>query len=174
MTITRTKNKKAAPDICPKISNKISTKGVFSVVEATRQNVLEVFLLLSNHNKLSLVATEAIFSSLTGFSSVKVLSKKHTWVKQSLVSAIVTPNSFVVPNEILDEIFIALSSTSSKMGQDQPLAVLSNMVSFGKSSLVLETKQSLSVGSPVFKNWANQMETELFPPLVSGAFFSGA
>ncbi|KAG9293617.1 hypothetical protein G9A89_005620 [Geosiphon pyriformis] len=171
MTITRAKSKKAAPDICLKISNKISTRGALSVVEATRQNVLEAFPLPSNREKLPLVATKSTSTSLAGFLPVKVSSKKHTWVSpnvasiptkspkvfnnrpvnklvfpsidstpgasgttsskkmvkktkssekwgQSLVSAIVTPNSFVVPNEILDEISVISSDTSSKMGQD--------------------------------------------------------
>ncbi|KAG9298915.1 hypothetical protein G9A89_015937 [Geosiphon pyriformis] len=195
----RAKSKKAVLDICPKISNKISTKGVLSVVEATRQNVLEVFPLPSNRDKLPLVATKATFSSLAGFSPVKVPSKRHTWVSPSiastptkspkvfnnrlvnklvfpsidltpgqlLASAIVIPNSFVVFNEILDEISIASFGILFKMGQDQLLAVLPNMVSFGRSLPVLEAKQSSSVGSPVLGNWANQMETDLSPPLVS-------
>ncbi|KAG9300587.1 hypothetical protein G9A89_004021 [Geosiphon pyriformis] len=227
MTTTRAKSKKAAPDICPKISNKISTRGALSVVEATRQNVLEAFSLPSNHEKLPLVTTESTSPSLAGFSPVKIPSKRHTWVspsvasistkspkvfnnrpvnklvfpsidltlsvsgttsskimvkktkssekwEQSLASAIVIPNPFVVPNEILDEISVALSGTSSKMGQDQPLAVLSNVVSSGRSLPVLEAKQSSSVGSPVFENWADQMETDLSPPLVSGATSGGA
>ncbi|KAG9297360.1 hypothetical protein G9A89_009444 [Geosiphon pyriformis] len=220
MTTIRAKSKKAAPDICPKISNKISTREALSVVEATRQNVLEVFFLPSNRDKLSLIATEAISSSLTGFSSVKVLSKRHIWVspsvastptkspkvfnnrlvnklvfpfidstldavsttfskkmvkktkssekwEQLLVSAIVTPNSFVVPNEILDEISIALSGTSSKMDQDQLLAVLSNVVSSGRSLLVLEAKQFPPVELPVLRNWTDQIETDLSSFLVS-------
>ncbi|KAG9298456.1 hypothetical protein G9A89_003679 [Geosiphon pyriformis] len=183
MTTTRAKSKKTTLDICLKISNKISIRRALFVVEATRQNVLEAFPLPSNCDKLPLIATKATFSSLVGFSPVKVSSKRHTWVslsvastptkspkvfnnrlvnklvflsiastsgaastsfskkmvkktksldkwKQSLVSAIVTPNPFVVPNEILDEISIALSGTSSKMDQDQLLAVLPNMVSF--------------------------------------------
>ncbi|KAG9297920.1 hypothetical protein G9A89_001229 [Geosiphon pyriformis] len=193
MTTTRTKSKKAAPDICPEISNKISTRRAFSVVKATRQNVLEAFPLPSNRDKLSLVTTEATFSSLAGFSPVKVLSKRHIWVspsvtstpikspkvfnnkpvnklvflsiastsgaastssskkmvkktkssekwEQLLASAIVIPNPFVVPNEILNEISIALSSMLSKMGQDQLLAVLPNVVSSSRSLPVLETK----------------------------------
>ncbi|KAG9285436.1 hypothetical protein G9A89_010911 [Geosiphon pyriformis] len=199
----------AAPDICFEISNKISTREAFSVVEATKQNVLEAFLLPSNRDKLPLIAIKAISSSLAGFSPVKVLSKRHTWVspnvastptkspkvfnnrsvnklvffsiastsgaaKQSLVFAIVTLNPFVVPNEILDEISIASSSTSFKMGQDQLLVVLPNVVSSGRSSPVLEAKQSPSVGSPVLENWADQIETDLSPPLVSGATSGGA
>ncbi|KAG9290599.1 hypothetical protein G9A89_011562 [Geosiphon pyriformis] len=227
MTITKAKSKRAASDICPEISNKISTKGALFVVKATRQNVLETFSLSSNCNKLPLVATEATSLSLAGFSPVKVPSKRHIWVSfsvastptkspkvfsnrpvnklvflsidltpgassttsskkmvkktrssekwgQSLVSAIVTPNLFVVPNEILDEISITSSGISSKMGQDQLLAVLPNMVSSGRSSLVLEAKQSSSVRSLVLENWADQMETDSSPPLVSGATSGGA
>ncbi|KAG9301511.1 hypothetical protein G9A89_008363 [Geosiphon pyriformis] len=227
MITTRAKSKKAAPDICPKISNKISTRGALSVVKATRQNVLEVFPLSSNRKKLPLVATESTSSSLTGFLPVKVPLKRHTWVSpsvastltkspkvfnnrpvnklvfpsidstsgasgttsskkmvkktkssekwvQSLASAIVTSNPFVVLNEILDEILIASSGMSSKMGQDQPLAVLPNMVFFGRSLPVLEAKQSSPVGSPVHGNWANQIETDLSSPLVSGATSGGA
>ncbi|KAG9286690.1 hypothetical protein G9A89_012240 [Geosiphon pyriformis] len=171
MTTTRAKSKKAVSNICPEISNKISTKRALSVVEATKQNILEAFSLSSNRDKLSLIATEAISSSLAGFSLVKVPSKKHTWVSSSvafistkspkvfnnrpvnklvfpsidstlgatsttsskkmvkktkssekwgqlLASAIVTPNFFVVSNEILDEISIASSGISSKIGQD--------------------------------------------------------
>ncbi|KAG9292026.1 hypothetical protein G9A89_017925 [Geosiphon pyriformis] len=227
MTTTKAKSKKAAPNICLKISNKISTRGVLSVVETTRQNVLEAFLLPSNRKKLPLVATESTSSSLAGFSPVKVFSKRYTWVTpsvaftptkspkvfnnrpvnklvfpsidstpgasgtisskkmvkktkssekwgQSLASAIVTPNPFVVPNKILDEISVASSDTSSKMGQDQPLAVLPNVVFSGRSSPVLEAKQSPSVGSSVLENWADQMETDSSPPLVSGATSGGA
>ncbi|KAG9305288.1 hypothetical protein G9A89_007783 [Geosiphon pyriformis] len=226
MITTRAKSKKAAPDICPKISNKISTRRVLSVIEATRQNVLEAFLLLSNRDKLSLVVTEATFSSLAGFLSVKVPSKRHIWVspsvastptkspkvfnnkpvnklvflsidsifgaasttfskkmvkktksskkwEQSLASTIVTLNPFVIPNEILDEISVALSGTLSKMGQDQLLAVLPNVVSSGRFSLVLKAKQFPSVGLSVLENWADQMETESSSLPVSGATSGG-
>ncbi|KAG9284221.1 hypothetical protein G9A89_002030 [Geosiphon pyriformis] len=219
----RAKSKKAALDICLEISNKISTREALSVVETTRQNVLEAFSLPSNRKKLPLVATESNFSSLAGFSPVKVSSKRHTWVspsvvstptkspkvfnnrpvnklvffsidstpgvsdttsskkmvkktkssekwEQSLASAIVTPNPFVV----LNEISITSSGISSKMGQDQPLAVLPNVVSSSRSSLVVEAKQSPSVGSPVFGNWADQIETDSSLSLVSGATSGGA
>ncbi|KAG9297031.1 hypothetical protein G9A89_008617 [Geosiphon pyriformis] len=79
---------------------------------------------------------------------VKNTKSSEKW-EQLLASAIITPNSFVVPNEILNEIFIALSGI--------------------RSLPVLEAKQSLSVGLLVFENWTNQIETESFPPLVFGA-----
>ncbi|KAG9286455.1 hypothetical protein G9A89_014621 [Geosiphon pyriformis] len=221
MTTTRTKSKKAVPDICSEISNKISTREALSVVEATRQNVLEAFFLLSNHNKLSLVTTEATSSSLADFSPVKIPSKRHTWISlsvaftptkspkvfnnksvnklvfpfidltpgaasttsskkivkktkssekwgQLLAFAIVTLNPFVVFNKILDKISIASSGILSKIGLNQLLAVLPNVMSSSRSLLVLEAKQSLPVGSPVLKNWADQMETESSLPLFTG------
>ncbi|KAG9303656.1 hypothetical protein G9A89_018553 [Geosiphon pyriformis] len=227
MTTTKAKSKKTAPNICPRISNKISTRGALSVVEATRQNVLKVFPLSSNHEKLPLVATKSTSSSLAGFLPVKVPSKRHTWVSpsvastptkspkvfnnrpvnklvfpsidsisgasgiisskkmikktkssekwgQSLASAIIILNFFVVSNEILDEISVVSSGTSSKMSQDQLLAVLSNVVFSGRSSLVLEAKQFPPVGLSVLGNWADQIETDLSFPLVSGATSSGA
>ncbi|KAG9304594.1 hypothetical protein G9A89_020158 [Geosiphon pyriformis] len=99
---------------------------------------------------------------------VKKTRSSEKW-GQLLASAIVTPNLFVVSNEILDKISIALSGTSSKMDQDQLLAVLPNVVSSGKSSLVVEAKQSLPVGSSVLGNWTDQIETDLSPSLVTGA-----
>ncbi|KAG9296139.1 hypothetical protein G9A89_001230, partial [Geosiphon pyriformis] len=104
---------------------------------------------------------------------VKKTKSSEKW-EQSLVSAIVTPNSFVVPNEILGEISVASSGMSSKMGQDQPLAVLPNVVSSGRLLPVLEAKQSPPVGSPVLGNWANQIETDSSSLLVSGATSGGA
>ncbi|KAG9306163.1 hypothetical protein G9A89_016067 [Geosiphon pyriformis] len=104
---------------------------------------------------------------------VKKTKSSEKW-RQLLAFVIVTPNPFVVPNEILDEISIASSGMLSKMGQDQPLAVLPNMVSFGRSSPVLEAKQSLPIRSSVLGNWADQIETKSSPSLVSGATSGGA
>ncbi|KAG9298616.1 hypothetical protein G9A89_012684 [Geosiphon pyriformis] len=209
MTTTRAKSKKAAPDICPKTSNKISTREALSVVKTIRQNILKAFLLPSNRDKLLLVVTKATFLSLASFlpisssvaftliKSLKVFnnrpinklvfpsidstlgatsttpSKKivkktkssEKW-RQSLVSAIVISNFFVVPNEILDKISIASSSTSFKMDQDHLLAVLSNIMSFGRSLPVLEAKQFFSVGSSI--------ETKSSFPSVFGATSGGA
>ncbi|KAG9292061.1 hypothetical protein G9A89_017961 [Geosiphon pyriformis] len=55
------------------------------------------------------------------------------------------------------------------MGQDQPLAVLLNVVSSGKLLSILKAKQLSLIGSLVLKNWADQIETKSSPPLVSGA-----
>ncbi|KAG9307280.1 hypothetical protein G9A89_017108 [Geosiphon pyriformis] len=185
MTTTRAKSKKAALDICSEISNKISTREALSVVEATRQNVLEAFSLSSNHNKLSLVATKATFSSLTGFLPVKVLSKRHTWVSLSVVST-PTKSPKVFNNKLVNKLVFpsiasisgAASTSSSKKlikkpkvqkSLDQPLTVLPNMVSSGRLLSVLEAKQSPLIRSSVLENWANQMETKSSSSLVFGA-----
>ncbi|KAG9287817.1 hypothetical protein G9A89_017412 [Geosiphon pyriformis] len=102
-------------------------------------------------NKLvfpSIASTSGAFSIFSSKKMVKKTKSLEKW-EQLLVSAIVTPNSFVVCNEILDEISIALSSILSKIGQDQPLAVLPNVMSSDRSSPILETKQSSFVGLPV-------------------------
>ncbi|KAG9291530.1 hypothetical protein G9A89_021949 [Geosiphon pyriformis] len=165
--MTRAKNRKAASDICSKIFNKISIREALSVVEATRQNVLETFPLFSNREKLPLVATESISSSLAGFSPVKVPSKKHTWISPS-VAFTPTKSPKVFNNRPVNKlVFLSIDSTSgasdkisvalfgmlSKMDQNQPLVMLPNVVSSGRSLLVLEAKQSPFVGSPVFENW---------------------
>ncbi|KAG9297099.1 hypothetical protein G9A89_019380 [Geosiphon pyriformis] len=79
---------------------------------------------------------------------VKKTKNSEKW-GQSLASAIVTPNLFVVPNKILDKISIASSNMLSKISLDQLLAVLPNMVSFSRLLSVLEAKQFPLVGSPL-------------------------
>ncbi|KAG9301422.1 hypothetical protein G9A89_018094 [Geosiphon pyriformis] len=112
----RAKSKKAALDICPEISNKILTRGALSVVETTRQNVLEAFPLSSNHKKLPLVATESTFSSLTGFSLVKVPSKRHTWVSSSVAST-PTKSPKVFNNRPVNKlVFPSIDSTPGASG----------------------------------------------------------
>ncbi|KAG9292557.1 hypothetical protein G9A89_006928 [Geosiphon pyriformis] len=98
--------------------------------------------------------------------------------QQAVTTAMVTPNPFVVPDEIFGKISTAAASpipdmngnssgTSSKMSQDQPLAVLPDMVLSGRSSPIPVAKQSINPDD--FKDWADQMKMEttvLFP--VSG------
>ncbi|KAG9300224.1 hypothetical protein G9A89_002670 [Geosiphon pyriformis] len=99
---------------------------------------------------------------------VKKTKSSEKW-GQLLVFAIVMPNPFVVLNKILSEISIVLSSILSKISQDQPLAVLSNVVFFGRLSPVLKAKQLFSIMSFVLENWADQIETESSSLLVSDA-----
>ncbi|KAG9303444.1 hypothetical protein G9A89_013770 [Geosiphon pyriformis] len=177
MTTIKAKSKKAAPDICPEISNKISTRKAFSVVEATRQNVLEVFSLPSNSDKLPLVATEATSSSLAGFSPVKVPSKRHTWISPSVAST-PTKSPKVFNNRPVNKlVFPFIDSTSGASGTTSSKKMVKKTKSSEKWGqllasvivtpnlfvhhpthyprwakinywLFLETKQSSPVGSP--------------------------
>ncbi|KAG9301584.1 hypothetical protein G9A89_016654 [Geosiphon pyriformis] len=81
----------------------------------------------------------------------------------------VTLNPFVVPDEIFSKIFTAAaspisdmdgnsSSISPKMGQDQPLAVLPDVVLSSRSSPIPVAKQSINPDD--LKDWADQMEME--------------
>ncbi|KAG9305811.1 hypothetical protein G9A89_001100 [Geosiphon pyriformis] len=113
-------------------------------------------------NKLVFPSMACTFGAAsTSFSKkmVKKTKSSEKW-RQLLAFAIVTPNPFVISNKILNEIFIASFSILFKISQDQPLAVLSNMVSSGRLLSVLEAKQFLSIGSSVLENWTNQIETE--------------
>ncbi|KAG9293418.1 hypothetical protein G9A89_009142 [Geosiphon pyriformis] len=195
-----------------------------------------MFFLKNTSEKLLLVASGSFSSLLAGGSfSVKVLSKKHTWVSPSIISttsknskifnnrpvnklvfltlitfttttttttlqmaikaknfkkqqlalttALVTPNPFVVPDEILGKISTTAASPlpnvndnnnciSSKMDQDQLLAVLSNVVLSGRSLPISVAKQPII--SDDLKNWADQMEIESTISLsVSGAANGG-
>ncbi|KAG9303757.1 hypothetical protein G9A89_018654 [Geosiphon pyriformis] len=104
--------------------------------------------------------------------------------QQAVATVMVTPNPFVVPDEIFSKIFTAAASsildmdgnssgTSPKMGQDQPLAVLPNVVLSGRSLPIPVAKQSIN--SDDLKDWADQMEMEsTVPPPVSGVSDAGA
>ncbi|KAG9298715.1 hypothetical protein G9A89_012783 [Geosiphon pyriformis] len=108
-------------------------------------------------------------------------SKKQ---QQTVATAMVTLNLFVVPDEIFSKIFTAAasslpnmdgnsSSTSPKMGQNQPLVVLSNVVLSDRSLSIPIAKQFINPDN--LKNWADQMEIEsTVPPPVFGAVDGGA
>ncbi|KAG9304233.1 hypothetical protein G9A89_019795 [Geosiphon pyriformis] len=114
-----------------------------------------------------------------------VMKAKNSKKQQlALTTALVTLNSYVVPNEILSKIFTATASlfpdmndnSSSiflKIDQDQPLAMLFNVVLFGKLLPILKAKQSII--SDDLKDWADQMEMKstAFSP-VSGVADSSA
>ncbi|KAG9284499.1 hypothetical protein G9A89_014103 [Geosiphon pyriformis] len=104
-------------------------------------------------------------------------SKKQ---QQPVATVMVTPNPFVVPDKIFSKISTAAasplpdingnsSSTSPKMGQDQPLAVLSDMVFSDKSLPIPVTKQFINPDD--LKDWADQMKMEstVLPPVFSAA-----
>ncbi|KAG9292530.1 hypothetical protein G9A89_006901 [Geosiphon pyriformis] len=113
-----------------------------------------------------------------------VKAKNSKKQQQAITTAMVTPNSFVV----LDEIFCKISTvaasslldmngnssgTSPKMGQDQLLAVLPNVVISGRSLPIPVAKQSINPDD--LKDWADQMKIESTVSLpVSGAADGGA
>ncbi|KAG9298721.1 hypothetical protein G9A89_012789 [Geosiphon pyriformis] len=165
--------------------------------------------LFSSFEKLPLATSDSFFSPLAGSSFlVKVPSKRHTQLvfsaltttttistttalqmatkakyskkqQQAIATAMVTPNPFVVLNEIFSKISIAAASPLSdmdgnsssifpKMGQDQPLTVLPNVVLFGRLLPIPVAKQSINPDS--LKDWADQMKMESTVSLsVSGA-----
>ncbi|KAG9294466.1 hypothetical protein G9A89_001971 [Geosiphon pyriformis] len=103
-------------------------------------------------------------------------SKKQ---QQAVTTAMITLNFFVVPDKIFVKISTVAasllpnmdgnsSSTSFKMGQDQPLAVLPDMVLSSRSLPISVAKQPINLDD--LKNWADQMEMEsTVPSPVSGA-----
>ncbi|KAG9294463.1 hypothetical protein G9A89_001968 [Geosiphon pyriformis] len=109
------------------------------------------------------------------------ISKKQ---QQAVATAMVTLNLFVVPDEIFSKIFTAAasflpdmddnnSSTSSKMGQDQPLAVLPDVILSSRSLPIPVAKQSINPDD--LKDWADQMKMEsTVSPPVSDAADGGA
>ncbi|KAG9294819.1 hypothetical protein G9A89_008511 [Geosiphon pyriformis] len=206
MTTNRVKSKKVANVTFPIVTNKVSTQEGLSVIEAARQNVLATFPLKNNSNKLPLVASGSFSSPLAGSSSpVKLVfsalttstttstttasqmaakAKNPKKQQQAVATAMVTPNPFVVPDEIFSKISTAAASpildmdgnssgTSPKMGQDQPLAVLPDVVFSSRSSSIPVTKQFINLDD--LKDWADQLEMEsTVPPPVSGASDAGA
>ncbi|KAG9297410.1 hypothetical protein G9A89_009494 [Geosiphon pyriformis] len=121
-------------------------------------------------NKLVFPAlTTPTITSTTTASQMAVKAKNPKKQQQAVATAMVTPNLFVVPDEIFSKIFTAAassipdmdgnsSSTSPKMGQDQPLAVLPDVVLSSRSSPIPVAKQSINPDD--LKDWANQMEME--------------
>ncbi|KAG9284501.1 hypothetical protein G9A89_014105 [Geosiphon pyriformis] len=100
--------------------------------------------------------------------------------QQPVATVMVTPNPFVVPDEIFSKISTTAasplpdingnsSSTSPKMGQDQPLAVLPDVVFSDRSSPIPVIKQSINPDD--LKDWTDQMKMEstVLPPVFSAA-----
>ncbi|KAG9303746.1 hypothetical protein G9A89_018643 [Geosiphon pyriformis] len=152
-------------------------------------------------DKLLLAASGSFFSPLAGsFSSVKVPSKRHTWLvfpalttltttstitalqivtkvknskkqQHTVTTAMVTPNPFVVSDEILGKISTAAASPlSDKDGNSSSISP--KIVLFSKLLPIPVAKQSINPDD--LKDWADQMEVELtVPPPVSGAADDG-
>ncbi|KAG9297669.1 hypothetical protein G9A89_011184 [Geosiphon pyriformis] len=108
-------------------------------------------------------------------------SKKQ---QQAVATTMVIPNPFVVPDKIFGKISTSAasplldmddnsSSTSSKMGQDQPLAVLPNVILSSRSLSIPVAKQPIILDD--LKDWADQIEMESTASfLISGAADGGA
>ncbi|KAG9306001.1 hypothetical protein G9A89_009325 [Geosiphon pyriformis] len=179
MTITKAKSKKVANVTFLIVTNKVSTQEGLSVIEAARQNVLATFPLKSSSKKLPLAASVSVSSLLAGSSSpVKVPSKRHIRTsfttsttttttisasqmatkaknskkqQQTVTTAMVTLNFFVVPDEILGKISTAAASPFPDIDGN------------GNGST------PNFINSDDLKDWADQIEMELFtPPPVSG------
>ncbi|KAG9284787.1 hypothetical protein G9A89_003710 [Geosiphon pyriformis] len=103
-------------------------------------------------------------------------SKKQ---QQAIATAMITSNPFVVSDKIFGKISIVAASSLSdmnsnssgislKMGQDQSLAVLPDVVLFSRSLPIPVAKQFINPDN--LKDWADQMEIESTAPSpVSGA-----
>ncbi|KAG9297644.1 hypothetical protein G9A89_011159 [Geosiphon pyriformis] len=125
------------------------------------------------------VLTTLITTSTTTASQMAAKAKNPKKQQQAVTTAMVTLNPFVVPDEIFSKISTATaspipdmddnnSSTSPKMSQDQPLAVLPDVVLSSRSLPIPVAKQSINPDD--LKDWADQMEMEsTVPPPVSGA-----
>ncbi|KAG9290739.1 hypothetical protein G9A89_011702 [Geosiphon pyriformis] len=106
-----------------------------------------------------------------------VKAKNSKKQQQAVATTMVTPNFFMVPNEILDNISTAAVSTlfnmdgnsndlTSNIKQDQLLAVLSDVV-ISRFSPAMEAKQFII--SDNLKDWTDQIEIKLSTPFpVSG------
>ncbi|KAG9299081.1 hypothetical protein G9A89_020394 [Geosiphon pyriformis] len=136
-------------------------------------------------NKLVFPAlTTTTTSTTTTASQMAAKAKNSKKQQQTVAIAMVTPNLFVIPDEILEKISTAAVSplpdmdnnsngTFHKIRKDQPQAVLPNVVLSGRSSPVIIAKQFITPDD--LKDWADQMEMEsTAPPPVFGTADGGA
>ncbi|KAG9300549.1 hypothetical protein G9A89_002427 [Geosiphon pyriformis] len=109
-----------------------------------------------------------VFSALTISITISTTTASQMAAK-TVTTALVIPNPFVVPNEIFGRISTAAASplpnmdgnssgTSPKMGQDQLLAVLPNVIPSGRSLPIPIAKQFIN--SDDLKDWADQIKIE--------------
>ncbi|KAG9301535.1 hypothetical protein G9A89_008387 [Geosiphon pyriformis] len=125
-------------------------------------------------NKLVFPAlTTLTTTSTTTASQMATKVKNSKKQQQTVTTAMVTPNPFVVLDEIFGRIFTAAASslpdmdgnssgTSPKMGQNQPLAMLPDVVLSSRLSPIPVAKQSINPDD--LKDWADQMEMESTVP----------
>ncbi|KAG9296589.1 hypothetical protein G9A89_015181 [Geosiphon pyriformis] len=144
--------------------NLVDTHGVY-----TTNNPEKTWASNKVQRRLDYVFTDAITVSLV--TNIE---------QQTVTTAMITLNSFVVPDEIFGKIFIAAasplpdidgnsSSTSSKMSQDQPLTVLPDVILFSRLLPIPVAKQSINLDD--LKDWTDQMEIEstVSPPVFGAA-----
>ncbi|KAG9299763.1 hypothetical protein G9A89_013123 [Geosiphon pyriformis] len=129
-------------------------------------------------NKLVFPAlTTATTTFTTTASQMAAKAKNPKKQQQAVTTAMVTPNPFVVPDEIFSKISTVAASPipdmNGKLGQDYPLAVLPDVVLSSRSLPIPVAKQSINPDN--LKDWADQIEMEsTVPPPVSGASDAGA
>ncbi|KAG9299685.1 hypothetical protein G9A89_006401 [Geosiphon pyriformis] len=135
-------------------------------------------------NKMVFPALTTSTTSTTSVSQMATKTKNSKKQQQIVTTAMVTLNPLVVSDEILGKISIAAASplpnmngnsndSTPNMEQDQPLAVLPNVVISSRSSPAMEAKQSII--SDNLKDWANQMKMESSTSSpVSGVVDNGA
>ncbi|KAG9301619.1 hypothetical protein G9A89_016689 [Geosiphon pyriformis] len=118
--------------------------------------------------------TTTTTTTTTTISQMAIKAKNSKKQQLALATALITLNSFVVSDEILGKIFTVAasllsdvdgnnSSISLKIDQDQPLAVLFDMVLSSRSLPIPVAKQPIILDN--FKDLADQMEMESTAPL---------
>ncbi|KAG9284790.1 hypothetical protein G9A89_003713 [Geosiphon pyriformis] len=135
-------------------------------------------------NKLVFPAlTTLTTTSTTTALQMATKAKNSKKQQQTVTTAMITLNLFVVPDEIFGKISTTAASyfsnmhgnssgTFSKMGQDQLLAVLPDVILSSRLSPIPIAKQSINLDD--LKDWTDQIEMELTVSLpIFGAADSG-
>ncbi|KAG9292566.1 hypothetical protein G9A89_006937 [Geosiphon pyriformis] len=156
-----------------KVLSKKHTRVSLSVVSTTSKSP-KIFNNRPVNKLVFLALTTPTITSTTTASQMAAKAKNSKKQQQTVTTTMVTPNPFVVPDEIFSKISTVAASpipdidgnssgTFPKMGQDQPLAVLPDVVLSSRSSPIPVAKQSINPDD--LKDWADQMEMESTVPL---------
>ncbi|KAG9294825.1 hypothetical protein G9A89_008517 [Geosiphon pyriformis] len=151
-----------------KVPSKKHTQVSPSVVSTTSKSP-KIFNNRPVNKLVFLVLTTSTTTSTTTTSQITAKVKNSKKQQQAVATAMITPNPFVVPDKIFSKISTAATSplpnmdgnssgTSPKMGQDQLLAVLSDVVLSSRLLPIPVAKQFINLDD--LKNWADQMEME--------------
>ncbi|KAG9284806.1 hypothetical protein G9A89_003729 [Geosiphon pyriformis] len=134
MITTRAKSKKVANITFLIVTNKVSTQEGLSVIETDKQNILATFSLKNISKKLSLAASDLFSLSLIGsFSSVKVSSKRHTWVNPNVVST-TFKNPKIFNNRPVNKLVFLAFTTSTTTTTTTTTTFASQMAAKAKNS----------------------------------------